>query len=63
VFALWAEVVVTFLDCPECGGPLDQVRAQDGVDDVGEVMGVYCPTAGCGWESVDVELGEAEVSP
>ena len=52
---------MTLVDCPKCGDPLDVVFAQDGADDPGEVMDVACP--GCGWESIDVELGDAVVEP
>lgn len=55
---------MTLLDCPECGRPLDMVLAQDGADDTAEVMDVYCPKPdGCGWESVDPQLGDAVVEP
>lgn len=54
---------MTLQNCPECGGPLDLVRAQDGADDAGEVMDAYCPDLLCGWESVDAELGDAVVEP
>jgi hypothetical protein len=50
------------MNCPKCWGELDLVIARDdGEGDPGEVVDAYCPF--CGFEGVDVELGEAEVSP
>lgn len=52
--------VVTLLDCPDCGGPLESVAAEVLLanGDTTPCEYVTCP---CGFRGVDLSLGHAEV--
>lgn len=61
--ALWEQVGGgPVRSCPQCQGPLTPICVED-ADGTAELMDEICETAGCDWEVIDPDLGDAVIEP